>query len=330
MLILAKAVMAIMLGFSFSVLFGYFVIKLFNRKKISQSVSATLGKRHIEKAGTPTMGGIIFIIPTIIIMVALVLTHKVDFSTNLFIVLFVFLAYALLGYTDDRLIIKKRSNEGLSIFTKLALQIVIALIFFYIFLSSGNDPIVNIHTLGIKINMGFMYGMFLLFVLVATSNAVNITDGLDGLAGGLSAIAFFAFGIITWGANWATGNEGIAVFCFVLVGALFGFLVYNGHPAKIFMGDTGSLALGAALASVAIITNHELTLVIVALVFVIETLSVIIQWIAISKFHTKVFLMAPLHHHFEKLGWSEVDVVRLFWSIGLILSMAAIAFGVWF
>ena len=329
MLILAKAVMAIMLGFSFSVVFGYFAIKLLNRKKIRQSVSSTLGKRHLEKAGTPTMGGIIFIIPTIIIMIALVLTHKVEFSTNLFIVLFVFIAYGLLGYTDDYLIIKKHNNDGLSIFTKLALQIVIALIFFYIFLSSGNDPVVNIHTLGIKINMGFMYGMFLLFVLVATSNAVNITDGLDGLAGGLSAIAFFAFGIITWGANWASGYEGIAVFCFVLVGAIVGFLVYNGHPAKIFMGDTGSLALGSALASVAIITNHELTLVIVALVFVIETLSVIIQWIAISKFHTKVFLMAPLHHHFEKLGWSEVDVVRLFWSIGLILSMAAIAFGVW-
>lgn len=329
MLILAKAVMAIMLGFSFSVVFGYFIIKIFNRKKISQAVSSTLGKRHMSKAGTPTMGGVIFIIPTIIIMGVLMLTHKVEFSTNLFIVLFVFLAYGLLGYTDDYLIIKKHNNAGLSIFTKLALQIVIALIFFYIFLSSGNDPIVNIHTLGIKLNLGFMYGMFLLFVLVATSNAVNITDGLDGLAGGLSAIAFFAFGIITWGANWATGYEGIAVFCFVLVGALVGFLVYNGHPAKIFMGDTGSLALGAALASVAIITNHEVTLVIVALVFVIETLSVIIQWIAISKFHTKVFLMAPLHHHFEKLGWAEVDVVRLFWSVGLILSMAAIAFGVW-
>ena len=329
MLILAKAVMAIMLGFSFSLVFGYFIVKLFNRKKISQSVSFTLGKRHIEKAGTPTMGGIIFIIPTFIIMVALVLTHKIEFSTNLFIVLFVFLAYAALGYTDDYLIIKKGNNDGLSIFIKLALQIVIALIFFYIFLSSGNDPILNIHTLGIKLNLGFMYGMFLLFVLIATSNAVNITDGLDGLAAGLSAIAFFAFGIITWGANWATGYEGIAVFCFVLVGALVGFLVYNGHPAKIFMGDTGSLALGAVLASVAIITNHEVTLVIVALVFVIETLSVIIQWIAISKFHTKVFLMAPLHHHFEKLGWPEVDVVRLFWSIGLLLSMLAITFGVW-
>ena len=329
MLILAKAVMAIMLGFSFSVVFGYFIIKIFNRKKISQAVSSTLGKRHMSKAGTPTMGGVIFIIPTIIIMGVLMLTHKVEFSTNLFIVLIVFLAYGLLGYTDDYLIIKKHNNAGLSIFTKLALQIVIALIFFYIFLSSGNDPIVNIHTLGIKLNLGFMYGMFLLFVLVATSNAVNITDGLDGLAGGLSAIAFFFFFFITWGANWATGYEGIAVFCFVLVGALVGFLVYNGHPAKIFMGDTGSLALGAALASVAIITNHEVTLVIVALVFVIETLSVIIQWIAISKFHTKVFLMAPLHHHFEKLGWAEVDVVRLFWSVGLILSMAAIAFGVW-
>ena len=329
MLILAKAVMAIMLGFALSAFFGYFVVKFFKRKQAVQSVSATLGKSHLAKSGTPTMGGIIFIIPTLIIMIGLSVTGRVEFSTNLFIVLFVFVAYAILGLVDDLLIIKRHNNEGLSIFMKLALQIIIALIFFYIFLSSGNEPTVNIHTLGIKIHLGFLYGMFLLFVLVASSNAVNITDGLDGLAGGLSAIAFFAFGIITWGANWASGNESVAIFCFVLVGSIVGFLVYNCHPAKIFMGDTGSLSLGAALASVAIITNHELTLVIVALVFVIETLSVIIQSVALIKFHTKVFLMAPLHHHFEKLGWSEVDVVRLFWSIGLILSMLAIGFGVW-
>lgn len=329
MLILAKAVMATMLGFSFSVVFGYLVVKYFKSRQIRQSVSITLGKRHIEKDGTPTMGGIIFIIPTFIIMALLLFTKKIEFSTNLFIILFVFLAYALLGFTDDYLIIKRRDNEGLPVFTKLALQNVIALIFFYMFLSSGGDPIVNIHTLGIRLNFGWFYGMFLLFVLVATSNAVNITDGLDGLAGGLSAIAFFAFGIITWGASWVAGYEEIAIFCFVLVGSLLGFLVYNAHPAKIFMGDTGSLALGAALASVAIISNHELTLVVVALVFIIETLSVIIQFIAISKFHTKVFLMAPIHHHFEKLGWNEVDIVRFFWSIGLLLSMAAIAFGVW-
>ncbi|MBR3898323.1 MAG: phospho-N-acetylmuramoyl-pentapeptide-transferase [Bacilli bacterium] len=329
MLILAKAVMAIMLGFCFSVFFGYFAIKLLKKRHIRQSVSSSLGKKHLAKEGTPTMGGIIFIIPTVVIMLLLVLTGRIEFSTNLFIVLFVFVSYALLGLLDDVLIIKKHNNEGLSVFMKLALQIVIALIFFYIFLSSGNDPIVNIHTLGIKLNLGWFYGMFLLFVLVASSNAVNITDGLDGLAGGLSAIAFAAFGIITWGANWAAGNEEVAIFCFVLVGALVGFLVYNAHPAKIFMGDTGSLALGAALASVAIITNHELTLVIVALVFIIETLSVIIQYVALIKFKTKVFLMAPLHHHFEKLGWSEVDVVRLFWSVGLLLGMAAIGFGVW-
>lgn len=329
MLILAKAFMAIMLGFCSSVLFGYFAIKLLKKRHIRQSVSNTLGKKHLAKDGTPTLGGIIFIIPTLVIMILLVITGKVEFSTNLFIVLFVFVSYALLGFLDDILIIKKHNNDGLSIFMKLALQIVIALIFFYIFLSSGNDPIVNIHTLGIKLNLGWFYGMFLLFVLVASSNAVNITDGLDGLAGGLSAIAFAAFGIITWGASWAAGNEAVAVFCFVLVGSLVAFLVYNAHPAKIFMGDTGSLSLGAALASVAIITNHELTLVIVALVFIVETLSVIIQSVALIKFHTKVFLMAPLHHHFEKLGWSEVDVVRLFWSIGLLLGMAAIVFGVW-
>ncbi|MBR2841041.1 MAG: phospho-N-acetylmuramoyl-pentapeptide-transferase [Bacilli bacterium] len=329
MLILAKAVMAIMLGFTFSAAFGYFVVKFFKKKHINQEVSETLGKRHLEKNGTPTMGGIIFIIPTVIIMILLIITGRIEFSINLFIVLFVFVAYAILGFIDDMLIAVKHNNEGLSIFWKLTLQILIALVFFYIFLSSGNEPILNIHTLGIKIDLGWLYGMFLLFVLVASSNAVNITDGLDGLSGGLSAIAFFAFGIITWGANWASGNEEVAIFCFVLVGCLVGFLVYNSHPAKIFMGDTGSLSLGAALASVSIITNHEVTLVIVALVFVIETLSVIIQWIALMKFHTKVFLMAPLHHHFEKLGWSEVDVVRLFWSIGLICCMLAIGFGVW-
>lgn len=329
MLILAKAIMAVMLGFVSTVIFGYFVVKWLKRKSLRQNVSKTLGERHLAKQGTPTMGGIMFIIPTVLIMIALKLTDKIDLTANLFIVLFVFCAYAILGYIDDRLVIKKKNNKGLSIFSKAFLQVIIALVFFYIYLSSGNEPIVDIHTLGIQINLGWAYGIFLLFVLVGSSNAVNITDGLDGLAAGLSAIAFFAFGIITWGSQWTNGYEGVAIFCFVLVGALVAFLVYNSHPAKVFMGDTGSLALGAALASVAIISNHEITLIIVAGVFIIETLSVIIQLIAIKKFHTKVFLMAPLHHHFEKLGWSEVDIVRMFWTIGLILSMAAIGFGVW-
>ena len=327
MLVLAKVVMAIMLGFVCTVFFGYFALKWLKKQKREQNVSKTLGKRHEQKQGTPTMGGIMFIIPTLLIMFVLFLTDKIDMTANLFVVLFVFLAYALLGYADDYLIVKKHNNKGFPIIVKLFIQLVIALVFFYIFLSSGNEPVIS--ALGIEINLGFLYGAFLLFVLVGSSNAVNITDGLDGLAAGLSAIAFFAFGIISWGSSWTVGNEDIAIFCFVLVGALVGFLVYNSHPAKVFMGDTGSLALGAALGSVAIISNHEFTLIVVAGVFVIETLSVIIQLIAIKKFHTKVFLIAPLHHHFEKLGWAEVDIVRLFWSVGLMLSMAAIGFGVW-
>ena len=327
MLVLAKVVMAIMLGFVCTVIFGFFALKWLKKENFGQNVSKTLGERHEKKQGTPTMGGIMFIIPTLVIMFVLFLTNKIDMTANLFVVLFVFVAYALLGYIDDYLIVKKHNNKGFPIIVKLFIQLVIALIFFYIFLSSGNEP--TISALGIDINLGWLYGAFLLFVLVGSSNAVNITDGLDGLAGGLSAIAFFTFGIISWGSVWTAGNEDIAVFCFVLVGALVGFLVYNSHPAKVFMGDTGSLALGAALGSVAIISNHEFTLIVVAGVFIIETLSVIIQLIAIKKFHTKVFLMAPLHHHFEKLGWSEVDIVRLFWSVGLMLSMAAIGFGVW-
>ena len=177
--------------------------------------------------------------------------------------------------------------------------------------------------------MGYIYGFFILFMLVASSNAVNLTDGLDGLAGGLSVMAFLAFGLMSWGSTWVVGSSDIAVFCFILVGSLLGFLLFNTYPAKVIMGDTGSLALGGTLASVAILTNHELTLVVVAGVFVVETLACIIQVIAGRYFGKKVFLMAPLHHHFEKLGWDERDIVKLFWTVGLILSMASIAFGVW-
>jgi phospho-N-acetylmuramoyl-pentapeptide-transferase len=328
-LILTKAVLAMMIGFILSVILGLVLIPLLKKLKVKQRVSIFLEGKHKKKDGTPTMGGLIFIIPTILTIIILLLMGKIDFSENLFIVMFVFVAYAVLGFIDDYLIIKRKNNEGLTEIQKLFGQLLIALVFFFIFMKSGNDPVVNIHILNIKINMGWFYGIFLLFVLVASSNAVNITDGLDGLAGGLSAIAFLAFGLISWNATWTPGSEDIAVFCFVLVGSLFGFLVYNTHPAKVFMGDTGSLCLGATLASVAILTNHEITLIIVAGVFVVETLVCIIQMISIRYAKKKVFLMTPLHHHFEKLGWQESDIVKMFWVIGLILTMMAIAFGVW-
>ena len=171
--------------------------------------------------------------------------------------------------------------------------------------------------------------MFILFLLVGTSNAVNITDGLDGLCGGLSVIAFVAFGIITWNTTWMDGYQEVAIFCFLLVGALLGFLLFNSNPAKVFMGDLGSLSLGAAMATVAIITRHELSLALIGGVFVVETITSMIQIIAIRKFHRKVFKMAPLHHHFEQLGWSETDIVKAFYVVGLLLAMAAITYGVW-
>ncbi len=328
MLILAKAVLAMMIGFILAIVFGLILIPFLRRIKIQQKISVFLDDNHKKKEGTPTMGGLIFIIPTITTIILFLLTNKIEYSENLFIVLFVFVSYAILGFIDDYLIVKRQSNEGLNETQKLLGQLLIALVFFFVFMKSGNDPIVYIYTLGIKINMGWFYGIFLLFVLVASSNAVNLTDGLDGLAGGLSAIAFLAFGLISWGAK-VPGNEATAIFCFVLVGSLFGFLFFNTYPAKVFMGDTGSLTLGATLASVAILSSHEITLIVVAGVFVVETLVSIAQLISLKFLKRKLFLMAPLHHHFEKLGWAEQDIVKMFWVCGLILSMAAIAFGVW-
>lgn len=328
MLVLTKAVLAMMIGFIIAVIFGLIAIP-FLKKIARQKVSSYLEKKHKEKDGTPTMGGIIFIIPTLITTFILLLMGKIEFSDNLLIVIFVFIAYALLGFLDDFLIIKRKNNIGLTEFQKLVGQLSIALVFFYIFMKGGAEPVLDVHTLGIRIDMGWFYGIFLLFVLVASSNAVNITDGLDGLAGGLSVMAFLAFGLISWGSAGIAGYEDIAIFCFVLVGSLLGFLVYNTHPAKVFMGDTGSLSLGATLASVAIITKHEITMIVVAGVFVFETLVCLIQIFSMVYLKRKVFLMTPYHHHLEKKGWDERDIVKFFWVIGLILSMSAIVFGVW-
>lgn len=329
MLILAKSILAMMASFIFSIVCGFILVPYLKKKKVGQSVSVFLRTKHKEKEGTPTMGGLIFIIPTVIITIILILTKKVEYSNDLLIVLFVFIAYGILGFLDDYLIIKRKNNNGLSEIQKLFGQLVIAIVFFYIFMKTGHDPLLNIHTLGIKIHMGWLYGAFILFMLIASSNAVNITDGLDGLAGGLSLIAFLAFGLIAWNSTWIEGYDSIAVLCFTLVGSLLGFLFYNTYPAKIFMGDTGSLALGGTLASLAILTNHEITFIIIAGVFIIETAVCIIQTISVMYTGKKIFLMTPLHHHFEKLGWDERDIVKMFWVAGIILAMIGVLFAVW-
>lgn len=314
-----------MIGFLSSTVLGLFLIPLLKKIHLGQKISVFVGEAHRKKEGTPTMGGLIFIVPTILSTLALIVTDKVSYTSNLGIVLLVFIGYACIGFLDDFLSVRKGDNEGLTVYQKLIMQVLIAIGFFYIYMRSGGQTAWVVGTLGIDIELGWLYGLAILFVLVGASNAVNLTDGLDGLAGGLSAIAFIAFALI----SLSVGFEDIGLFSLILVGGLMGFLIYNTHPAKVFMGDTGSLSLGAVMGAIAILTHRELTLLVVASIFVIETLSVIVQTFWVQVFKRKLFLMTPIHHHFEKLGWQETDIVKLFWVLGLVLAMAGIIFGVW-
>ena len=329
MLILTKLVLSLMIGFILSILFALILIPMFLRKKVDQRLSIYLEERHKEKKGTPTMGGLIFIIPTIVTLLLLFMFNKIEFSYNLLIVVFVFVGYSLIGFIDDYLIIKRNNNNGLSESSKLLLQTIISIVFFYIFLKANNEPLIWIQAINLKIDVGWFYGLFILLVLLSSSNAVNITDGLDGLAGGLSFICFITFGIITYNTGWLEGYEAISIFCFVLSGAILGFLVFNVHPAKIFMGDTGSLALGSTLGAIAILTRHEFLLIVIGIVFVIEMLSCVIQRYYYKLTKKRIFPMTPIHHTFEKLGFKEQDIVKIFWIVGFIASMIAIIYGVW-
>lgn len=333
MLILAKTILGIMLGFIISVIVGFIAIPLLKKINFKQKINSFLNENHMKKQGTPTIGGIIFILPVVLALVLLYLRGSIEISHNLVILVFVFLAYGFIGFLDDYLKIKRKNSvsgsEGLSTLQKLALQLVIAVVFYFIYRSYGGSGDLTFSFLGLNLKMGWAYGIFIMLVLVATTNAVNITDGLDGLAGGLSVFAFIAFGLIAWNTTWLVGYQEIAIFCALLIGALGGFLLFNTHPARVFMGDCGSLALGGALATVAILTRHEFSLVLVGGVFVIETLSSLLQIIWIRKFKKKLFKKAPLHHHFEELGWSETDIVKVFWAVGFVLAMLGIIYGVW-
>ena len=329
MYIMTYLLLGFLSAFILSLLLGSILIPILHKFKINQSLSIYLSERHESKKNTPTMGGLIFIISTLIVILIFLLFNKISITYNFLIVIFTFLGYFLIGFIDDYLIIKRHNNNGLSETQKLLLQVFIAIIFFLLFLKADNEPLLWIHSLHIKLDIGWFYGLFILFVLLASSNAVNLTDGLDGLAGGLSNIAFLTFGVLSINTGWLEGYKEIALFCFTLSGAILGFLFYNVNPAKIFMGDTGSLALGATLGSIAILTRHELLLVLIGIVFVIETLSCIIQRYYYKLTHKRLFPMAPLHHSFEKIGWVENDIVKLFWMIGIIASLIAIIYGIW-
>jgi len=314
-----------MIGFLLAMLVGFVFIPILKKINFGQRISEYVGERHKKKEGTPTMGGLIFIIPTVVAILLLTITKKVEFTYHLAIVLAVFISYAVLGFLDDFLSIKRGKNEGLTVAQKFLGQVVIALIFFVIYMKFNGNTHFTISTLHIDFDLGWFYGIYVLLLLVGFSNAVNLTDGLDGLAGGLSAIAFIAYGLIAL----MIQQEDMGIFSFVLVGALAGFLMFNAYPARVFMGDTGSLALGAVLATVAILTRREVTLLVVGFIFVIEAFSDIIQVFYYKRTHKRVFLMAPIHHHFEKKGYQEPDIVKGFWFAGILCALAGILFAVW-
>ena len=328
MIILTKAVLVMMISLILSIMLGIILIPILKKLKAGQRLSEYLEERHKSKVGTPTMGGLIFIIPTVVVMIFMIIFNKIKITTSLLIVLITFLFYALIGFVDDFLIIKRNNNAGLSENLKFILQVIVAIVFFYLFMVSGNEPLLWIHTLGIKLDIGFLYGIVILLVLVSSSNAVNLTDGLDGLVGSLSLIVFITFGIITYNTGWLEGYEEVALFCFALAGSLIGFLIFNLNPAKVFMGDTGSLALGASMGSISILTRHEILLILIGIVFVIETLTCIIQRVYYKFTHKRLFLMTPIHHSFEKKGYNEREIVKIFCLIGIIASMLSIIFGV--
>lgn len=328
MLLFIKCIMSLMGGLFLSLIVGLVLLPILKKKKLNQRLSIYLENKHKNKKNVPTMGGLIFIIPTIVIMIFFLVFKKIENSYNLFICLFTFTGYSIIGFIDDYLIVYRNNNKGLSESLKLLMQVCLAIVIFYFFMIAGNEPLLWIHTLGIKWNIGWTYGIFILLVLISSSNAVNITDGLDGLATGLSIIALATFGVITTTSGWLKGYEEISIFIFLLVGSLIGFLFFNAHPAKIFMGDTGSLALGATLGIVAILTRHELLLLIIGFVFVLETMTCVIQRVYYKYTKKRIFPMTPIHHTFEKY-WPEHEVVKIFWIIGLFTSMISLIFGVW-
>ncbi len=269
---------------------------------------------HKAKGGTPTMGGIVFVIVPIII--TMILRPQAFLQTEMLIVILAYLGYACIGFIDDFIIVVKKNNEGLKPIYKFALQSILAVVFYFLYQSIAETTL-YIPVLHVTWEMGLLYFGLIFIMFTAESNAVNFTDGLDGLCAGTSMIAIFPYIVFAL----MQEKYDLAVLLLAVSGSLIGYLKYNLHPAKIFMGDTGSLALGGLLAGSAMILKQELLLVVIGGVFLAEMLSVVIQVTYYKRTKKRIFKMAPLHHHFELSGYQETQVVILFWGAGLICAV---------
>ncbi len=317
------------LSFMFSVIWGDPLLRVLRDFKIGKIIRIEEPTRHMTKMGTPTMGGVMFIFPVVMLNVLLQFATLLGFDMlgrSVLLPLAVMLAFGLLGAVDDWEGIRgPRRGLGMRVRTKFLFQVLIALVAAVTLYAFGAPQLYwpGEHVL---IDLGPWYIPLATFIIVGLSNAVNFTDGLDGLAGLISVTAFVAYGIIAA----AQGQPFLARFCFTLVGALFGFLWFNVHPAKMIMGDAGALALGGVLGVVALMTGQWLLLPLIAVIPVSEALSVTIQitYFKMTK-GRRVFKMAPFHYHFELSGWSETQVVQRFWIISLLAAMLGVGVALW-
>ena len=323
-----KLIFAFGVGFVLVLIAMPRVIPFLHKMKFGQVEREEGLASHKVKNGTPTMGGIVFVLAAILgtAISTIVFDIKNIFNPKLILTTIVLVGYSLIGLIDDALIIVKHSNKGLPPLAKLLAQIALAIICYFYAMNfiPGFTSVVTIPLVDISIDFKYLYPFLILIMFAGESNGVNLSDGLDGLATGLSMIAIAPFIIF----SIMTKDYVLASYATAMVGALLGFMMFNYHPAKIFMGDVGSLGLGGFLAVLAILTKQELLLILVGGVFLMETLSVIIQVTSFKLRGKRVFKMAPIHHHFEMLGWSEQQVTISFWFIGFICGILAIVIGV--
>ena len=318
------AISLLLVAYFLTVLMLPRLIKYLHVLKFGQAIREEGPQSHMHKKGTPTMGGISFIIA---IVISLIVAMFLDSSNIQYYILFIYttISFSIIGYIDDMLIVVKKKNDGLAPRKKLMLQILFSVIFYILVTFIYKDVnYIHIPVFDYNLNISYFYIIFLVFWQTGFSNAVNLTDGLDGLATSVTIITTSTFALLAYKEN----NFPVLVFCLTIVGALLGFLLFNRNPAKIFMGDTGSLALGGILAAISVILHKEVAFLFIGLVYILETLSVIIQVAYFKKTGKRIFKMSPLHHHFELSGYGEVKTVYIFVVIAVISSAIGYFVGV--
>jgi phospho-N-acetylmuramoyl-pentapeptide-transferase len=325
-----SATSLVLAGISFvlTVIWGGPLIRILRRLEVGDSIRLEAPLRHYTKVGTPTMGGVMFILPVLLVTILLNAVSLIGLSgvgRSILVPMAAMLGYGVLGSLDDIRKLQRRVGEGMRARTKFALQILMAGLLAYALRDVLGVPHMFLPGFRTEFDLGWLFYPIAIFIIAGSANAVNFTDGLDGLAGLISATAFATFG----GIALLQGQIFLAQFCFTLVGALFGFLWFNVHPAQLIMGDTGAMALGATLGVVALMTGHWILLPIIAVIPVSEILSVMLQvaFFRITK-GRRMFKMSPLHLHFELSGWSETQIVQRFWLMSLLFAMVGVALAV--